>query len=398
MPVQGVIRSDSGQDNMHKRRVITIFAVIFFLFIAVIGYRSGFFSYPGAGPSITVVPDLANSPVYKEYRFGQDASIVDIGIQPLWLPGIITEVMRRDRILAQALNGLGLEARFHPFLKGADVNYFLARGDLEAGIGGDMPAIMACVQSKVVVTTRVDHSFSSIVARTPMLVRGLRGKTVAYGRNSNAYRMLMELLAADGLDESNVRLVALEVNEMPDALASGTIDAFAAWEPAPTIALNRDPAFAVIGRGTTTGYLYFSETFARVNREAVQQIVAAQMRAINWLRLDHDNLLLASQWALVAGAEFTGEPMQITGEQLASVFEESFFNLTDSTGILSPRFLGPTGQLARKFQFLKGRGLISEATTWDTVAHCFDTTVGDEILSAEQPFRLDSFDLENTIQ
>ena len=51
--------------------------------------------------------------------------------------------MKRDTTLHDALSGLGMKVRFYAFLKGDGVNYFLRRGDIDAGISGDMPVITA---------------------------------------------------------------------------------------------------------------------------------------------------------------------------------------------------------------------------------------------------------------
>ncbi len=114
-------------------------------------------SYP-RGParaearSLSAAPDLSDHPIYREYEFGQDESVIDLGIQPLWVPaGLISEAMRRDTLLHAALAEQGLRIRFHAFLKGADVNFFLRRGELEVGIGGDMPALTAAADSDLVV-------------------------------------------------------------------------------------------------------------------------------------------------------------------------------------------------------------------------------------------------------
>ncbi|MFQ5610801.1 MAG: hypothetical protein ACE5H9_01560, partial [Anaerolineae bacterium] len=123
-------------------------------------------------PPAIATPDLSDHSLYRTYNFGEDASVIDVGIQPLWLPtGTIAEAMMRDDILRKNLSDQGLEIRFHPFLKGADVNFFLRRGDLEVAIGGDMPALTAAAESNVVIAALIQQGFSAIVAGRPMLIR-----------------------------------------------------------------------------------------------------------------------------------------------------------------------------------------------------------------------------------
>ena len=53
---------------------------------------------------IPAVPDLSDHPIYMNYEFGQDDSVIDLGTQPLWVPTcLISEVMQRDTVLYAAL-------------------------------------------------------------------------------------------------------------------------------------------------------------------------------------------------------------------------------------------------------------------------------------------------------
>ena len=115
---------------------------------------------------IPAVPDLSDHPIYRNYEFGQDDSVIDLGTQPLWVPTcLISEVMQRDTVLYAALAEQGLRIRFHAFLKGADVNFWLRRGELEVGIGGDMPALTAAADSSVLVATLIQKGLCAIVAK-----------------------------------------------------------------------------------------------------------------------------------------------------------------------------------------------------------------------------------------
>lgn len=108
------------------------------LLIAVVaGIRSGGFRRSDPAPPNASSENPALNPTYASYDFGKTEQILDFGIQPLWVPGgIETEVMRRDSILKDELSRLGFEIKFHPFIKGIDVNYFMKRGDLEVAAGG----------------------------------------------------------------------------------------------------------------------------------------------------------------------------------------------------------------------------------------------------------------------
>lgn len=134
---------------------------------------------PIASQKFTIIsePDLSLHPIYSSYNFSHENNVIDIGIQPLWIPpGIITEAMKRDAVLQRTLSEYGMELRFNAFLKGADVNFFLKRGDLEIATAGDMPMLTASASYDTTVTSLIQYGYSSIVARQHMLVPELREK------------------------------------------------------------------------------------------------------------------------------------------------------------------------------------------------------------------------------
>ena len=140
--------------------------------------------------------------------------------------------------------------------------FFIERGDLEAGIGGDMPALTAAAESRVLITTVVQQGFTSIVFRKNMTIEGLKGKRIGYAFGSNAHYALLQALDSGGIRENDVHLMPYEVNEMPAALDRGEIDAFSAWEPTPAEAKLQFSDQTAIHRSFTSGYLYFSRSFA----------------------------------------------------------------------------------------------------------------------------------------
>ena len=119
--------------------------------IMVVGYIQGWYRSETKPTSMALVQNLANHPVYSRYSFGKaDEDVIDFGTQPLGVPlGVISEAIRYDAVLMKALKDQGLEMRFHPFLKGADLNFFLRRGDVEVALGGDMPALSAAATSQL---------------------------------------------------------------------------------------------------------------------------------------------------------------------------------------------------------------------------------------------------------
>lgn len=322
------------------------------------------------------------NPAYADYQFGETDRVIDIGIQPMWLPiGIVTEVMRRDRVLHETLAREGVSVRFHPFFKGADVNAFLARGDLEAGIGGDMPAITACVSSGVVVASLADQNFTSIVADRAMPLEELRGKRIGYALGSNAHYALLQALAAVQLREADVDLVPMDVDAMPKALEEGSIDAFSAWEPTPSIALARIPKAHAIGRRLSSGYLYFANEFFGKHPNLANEILASQIRALTWIAKSPRELHQASEWVQEATRTFLKVSPPLSVEEYATIGLEGLRRMGFSSTLPKTDF-DAQSRILEAFEFLKDIGKISREISWPTVRSCFDDTLMTGVLQS----------------
>ncbi len=336
--------------------------------------------------------DLADHPIYSKYDFGHEAGIIDIGAQPLYMPtGLITEAMDRDEILRSALSELGLEIRLHPFLKGDDVNYFLRRGDLEGGIGGDMPAVTAASSFDIIIPALIQQGFCSIMADHYMAVPELRRKRIGYALGSNAHYALLNVLASEGLTEKDVILVPMEMTDMPEALRSRRVSAFCAWEPTPTLTLMDIPDAVVIHQSLISGFLYFLADFHADHPEAVRQIIAAETRAIRWLKADRRNLLLAGRWNLAACNDLAGRDMGLSVEQMAELARLDILGF-GTVPFVPQKYQTREGRIFSEFNFLKNLGKIPKNATWDKVQSSFDSTVVEAIISQPERYKLDTFE------
>ncbi len=336
-------------------------------------------------------PDLSIHPTYSNYKFNKAEDIVNLGVQPIYSPtGLISETMKRDTTLHDALSGLGMKVRFYAFLKGDDVNYFLRRGDIDAGISGDMPVITASATMDVIVPALIQQGFTSVIANSPMLIRELRGKNIGYAFGSNAHYALLKALASGGLNETQVNLIPIEVTKMQEALATGKIEAFSAWEPTSTITLTKYPESVIIHRYLSSGYIYFIKTFSDKHPEVVRQIIAAEIRALRWMQNNRQNLLQASEWAIQACEDLTNHELELSVEQNASVAENDILGLS-SPPIIPQNDLRQNGPLHMEFEFLKTLGKIPASTNWEKVHNSFDLHIIIDVLTNSKKYKLNEF-------
>ena len=336
--------------------------------------------------------DSTLHPVYSEYNFDQAENVIKIGIQPLYHPtGLIFEVVRRDKILEQVLAKSGFTIEYYNFFKGDDVNYFLNINQLNAGVGGDMPAISAASKFAVTVPVMVQKGFDSIITRKLMVVRYLRGKKIGFPFGSISHYTLLNTLYSSGLSEADVDLIPMEVNKLSEALFNKQIDAFCAWEPAASEALNQHPEFFRNFQNTTSGFMYFKSDFSNKHPAETKHIIAAVLRAIRWLKSDMENLLIACKWNMESSESFTEKKSVLTAEELANL---ALLDILQLYGVptLDPIDMEPNGKLYKEFQFLRNLNKIPAETEWVKVKNSFNVQLLKDILTNRQQFMVDEYD------
>jgi sulfonate transport system substrate-binding protein len=336
--------------------------------------------------------DLLSHPIYSKYVFDHTDKVINIGVQPLYLPtGLFSEAMKRDMLLQKALQTLGVEVRYYPFLKGDDVNFFLQNRDLDIGIGGDMPVISAAAKMDIVIPITLQQGLTSMVATRPMLTSQLRGKRIAYPFGSIAHYVVMDALTSEGISTSQVDLVPMDVSGTADALYRKEIDAFAVWEPISAMAMKDHQDFVIMYQQLSTGYMYFLKDFYKNRPEAAKQIVAAVVRAFRWMQNKRQNLLLAGKWAKQAGESLGAQKIPLSSKEMADLAQKDILGLT-SVPLISDDVLRPNGPLHREYRFLKTLGNIPPSVTWERVRNSFDSKIIKDILAKPTRFGIDRFD------
>jgi len=176
------------------------------------------------------------------------------------------------------------------------------------------------------------------------------------------------------LDESDVEMIPLDVTEMPDALNKGDIDAFSAWEPTPTISLMRFADHRIIQQSLISGYLYFSATFARDHPEAVDEIVLAVIRALNWMGARPASLERASAWGFSAAERLESDVSRLGLDAYLDIARDDHV-ISTADPALPVLDLEDGGRLQHEFEFLQSLGKISGSITWGEAKRCFDSTI-----------------------
>lgn len=327
---------------------------------------------------------------YDQYGLTPASPELNLGIQPHGYPsGVISAVMSRDRIMLNALAQLSSPLKTHPFQRGADMLSLLADQRLEAGLLGDVPTILAAARGDVWIVGLVKQTSTSIVAKDETQVSNLAGKRIAFVENSSAHNTLLQGLKAAGLTESDVKLVNMRVDEMPDALEAGKIDAFAAWEPAPTNALSRSSKNHTVFRGLSSDYFVINRAFEQRSPETARLLIAGYVRAIEFMRRSQKNLESAANWAILDAKAYSAKAGEIPASQVMAITRREILNVPSAPAIIAPP---GSPALLNEFKFLKERGKIPQDGQWENITEALSYRGLSQVMGEQRRYEFYKFD------
>jgi len=364
---------------------------ILLVFISVFIFQYFQLSTPLSPPK----PNLNKYPLYSHYQFNTDSQVINIGVQPLGVPiGAISELIKRDKVLRTKLNQLGFKLSFYNFLNGSDLNHFWQKG-IDIGLSGDMPTLVAATNYDIVIASLLKQEFTSLVAREYKLLSELKNKRIAVPFGSNAHYSILRALKLDNMSSSDVELVDLSVQKHAQALQQRKIDAFAVWEPFPTLARRTYPEQVIIHKGLSTAYLFFSRQLVNSNPEVARLVLAAQLRAMRWMNLSRKNLYQVSTWQLNAYEALMQKKSILSVKENAKLIRNGLLSITD-TPVIPSASLITKGYLHQAFLFLQEMKMININASWQHTYKSFQPELLEAVLADKRYYQLDQFDYRRT--
>ncbi len=327
------------------------------------------------------------------YHFSDSAYVIDFGVQPLWIPAsVITQVMRSDQVLLEMLEKQNVELRFHPFFQGADMMRSIMDGQLEGGVAGDMPVLMGMKHAQLEVVAPIQQGYTSIVSAKYSLIEDLKNKRIGCSYGTNAHFGFVSSMSLHGIDDQSYELVPMNIYQMIEALHQGEIDAFTAWEPIPSMAVHKYSEQVSIHKTNTMGFLFFTHEFCNSNPEVVKIIVAAELRAFNWLQASRNNLLKGVEWSLIETNRFLGNgEVELTNYQLSTLAKKDLLANADLPPF-SNQDLDSAGFIQQRFLLLKQLGFVSDTISWSEIRAEFNQLYLPEIQKNPTKYRIYDFD------
>lgn len=337
---------------------------------------------------------LENTVPYNTYTFSEDPNVINFGDQPYFMPGaLIIEIIKRDKIFSEELAKLNLKIKFHHFLKGNDINYFMRKGLLDGCFSGDMPTIRLSTDIGINTVTSF-RGPTSIISRDIREIKDLREKKIGYAFGSNAHYYLLNILKKNDVPLKKVELVSMNITEMEKALLENRIDAYSTWEFSPPTTTKTIQNKITTHKGKSYGFITFSKSFSEKQPEAVKIFIAAQIRAIKWLKLNNNNQKLISLWVYETIHQWGQRKLPLSIEKTKRhVHEAMSRDYLDTIPRLPQSALKNNGVIRSQFDFLKENGLVPETARWENTMTSFNVQIIDEVLANPDKYRLHSLDV-----
>ncbi|UDM53550.1 ABC transporter substrate-binding protein [Cupriavidus sp. MP-37] len=192
---------------------------------------------------------------------------------------------------ANALEHLGYDIQWTEFPAAAPLAEALNAGAVDSGPIGDAPAIFALAAGtriRLIGANRSDPYGTAVLVRPDSPLRqaaDLKGKSIGTNRGSIGHLIALKALESAGLKPDDANLRFLPPADAKLALSSGSIDAWATWEPYTAMAETSQHARVLVsGRGLWSGLSYLAATDAALagKRALLQDFLHRVVRAQQW--------------------------------------------------------------------------------------------------------------------
>ncbi|GIP45437.1 sulfonate ABC transporter substrate-binding protein [Paenibacillus sp. J45TS6] len=184
--------------------------------------------------ALLVIAGCAKDTKQSSGAGGTQDSVVRIGVQG---SGGLFGKAREEQWFEKEFAKHGVTVEWAEFQSGPPMTEAMASNRLDFAGLGNMPIIAAQaadISFKVISQSLEGKNNVAIIvpADSPaQSISDLKGKKVAVTKGSNAFNFLYRGLNAEGIAASDVEVIQLQPDETQPAFESGSVDAWATWDP-----------------------------------------------------------------------------------------------------------------------------------------------------------------------
>jgi len=246
------------------------------------------------------------SDVPQEFRIGYQKS------------SSLLVVAKQQQAFEKRLAELGVNnVKWVEFQFGPPLLEALGAGAVDFGVTGDTPPIFAQSAGASLV-----YAASSPAVQNALLVKQdspiqsvaeLKGKKVAFGKGSSSHNFTVQALKLAGLDYSDIEPAYLAPADAVAAFTTGSVDAWAVWDPYFAIAEAKHgarPLVTTANEGLDSNSFYLaSRSFAEAHPDVLAAVVDELVGVAEWAAANKDEL--ASISAAATGIDLAAQKAAI---------------------------------------------------------------------------------------
>lgn len=231
-----------------------------------------------------------------------------------WQKNGVLALAKRTGALEKRLAPRGISVTWSEFTSGPPLLEALGAGSLDFGPTGDVPPLFAQAAGGnllYVGTYRGPSTGSAIMVHkdSPIAsLEDLKGRKVAFKRGSSAHNFTVKALRKAGLAVSDVEAIDLPPPDAAAAFKTGSIDAWAIWDPYYAIA-EADPQTRVLttaeGIVDSWSFYFGNGDFTAANPDVLSEVIDELAKTGAWAQSHIDETISAL-------SEITGVPIEVT--------------------------------------------------------------------------------------
>ncbi|NGO63900.1 sulfonate ABC transporter substrate-binding protein [Rhizobium daejeonense] len=256
----------------------------------------------GAAATALALPNISTArAAASEFRIG-------------WQKNGVLALAKRTGALEKRLAPRGISVTWSEFTSGPPLLEALGSGSLDFGPTGDVPPLFAQAAGGnllYVGTYRGPSTGSAILVHKDSPIRtleDLKGKKVAFKRGSSAHNFTVKALRKAGLAVGDVEAIDLPPPDAAAAFKTGSIDAWAIWDPYYAVA-EVDPQARVLttaeGIVDSWSFYFGNGDFTAANPEVLSEVIDELAKTGAWAQSHLEETIAAL-------SEITGVPIEVT--------------------------------------------------------------------------------------
>jgi sulfonate transport system substrate-binding protein len=220
-------------------------------------------------------------------------------------------IARQQGILERRLAKQNATVKWVEFTSGPPLLEALGAGSIDIGQTGDAPPIFAQAAGTnlVYVAGQPITNGQGILVKHDSSIHSLadlKGKRIGFTKGSSAHNVVLLALEKAGLKYDDITPVYLSPPDGGAAFASGSIDAWAVWDPYFAVGETKNAGRILVNAtelGKTNSFYLANKTFAANNTALLREAIEGLSEAATWADAHRDDV--AKSLAQVTGLDLS---------------------------------------------------------------------------------------------